>query len=276
MKLVRALLLSAFLLNLYGCNTPPPTFEIGPQAQIEIPNVGEVEVAVTIDTNGDVVLSGSVSQTLKQIGPVGVGWTAGFEKVLYESRQETNTPSLFILWEDDSGEIWREQYDIGQPFHVTFNDDQRVRDLKSDGRNVLVAVEPTGSVPGYDELELDVQSLVERWDRAHYNADRYWDTSDLSSVLSGEALYEQEEAVQWLTSNNCYWEIYELDAPEITYFEAIGSSSAVVDVRKNWDMDLYCNGSKNDDDDGYFTVRYHMDRVNGDWYITEKRVTERQ
>ena len=183
---------------------------------------------------------------------------------------------MFILWEDSSGEIWREKYIIGQPFRVTFNDQQRVREIRSKGDSIIVAVEPIGSPPDYDDLKGDIRYLIKRWDKAHYNADRYWDTSDLKSVLSGSALQEQRDAVDWLKSNNCYWEIYELMSPEITYLEAIGSQSLMVDVRKNWDMDLYCNGKKNNDDDGYFTVRYRIDKVNNDWYITEKQVIERQ
>jgi len=272
MKYLRAFCLLSILLSaLSGCDTPPATFETGPQVEIDL-DVVELSVQVTRDTDGNVVLGGDFS--LSTLGPVGIGWTVGFEKVLYEAQREE--PALFILWEDPSGEIWREKYIIGQPFSVTFDNDQWVREIKSEGDSIIVAVEPIESPPDYDDLREDIQSLVERWDRAHYNADRYWDTSDLSSVLSGAALKEQQETVAFLKSNNCYWEIYELMTPEITYFEEVGARSVIVDVRKNWDMDLYCNGQKDNDDDGYFTMRYNIDNINGEWYVTEKRVIQRQ
>jgi len=42
-------------------------------------------------------------------------------------------------------------------------------------------------------------------------------------------------------------------------------------VYKNWDMDLYCNGVKEKDDDGAFTMRYNIERTDGQWYITWKQ-----
>ncbi len=272
MNKIQSFLLPLILvLVIGGCDTPPAIVETGPKVEVDV-GVAELSVQVTINSQGDVVLSGDFA--LSTLGPVGFGWTAGFEKVLYEAQRES--PSLFILWEDDTGEIWREQFIIGEPFQVTFNDRQRVREIRSAGESILVAVGPIGAIPDYGDLRADIRNVIEKWDKAHYDADRYWDTSDLASVLSGAALQEQRETVKWLKSNNCYWEIYELMTPEITFFEEVGSRSLVVDVRKNWDMDLYCNGFKNDDDDGYFTVRYNIDWINSDWFITEKRIIERQ
>lgn len=264
-------LISILFLAVSGCGASPATYETGPQVEIDL-DVVELSVQVTMDNNGNVVLSGDFS--LSTLGPVGIGWTVGFEKVLYEAQHEE--PSLFVLWEDSSGEIWREKYIIGEPFRVVFDSDQWVREIRSEGESIIIAVEPISPPPDYEDLQSDIRFLVERWDRAHYNADRYWDTSDLPSVLSGAALKEQQETVAFLQSKNCYWEIYELMTPEIIYFEQTGARSLIVDVRKNWDMDLYCNGSKDNDDDGYFTMRYNIDNLGGEWYITEKRVIARQ
>jgi hypothetical protein len=262
------LVLLALLVS--GCGTPPPVVETGPFVKAEAGPV-ELEVGVDINSNGDVVLNGDFS--LATLGPIGVGWHVGVEKVLYEASQET--AALFILWEDTTGEIWREKYRIGQPFRVTFNDQQRVREIRSEGDNMIVSVEPIGAPPDYDDLQDDIKYLVERWDTAHYNADRHWDTSSLDSVLEGEALQEQRETVEWLQSNNCYWEIQELMTPEIIFLEFTDSRSLIVHVRKNWDMDLYCNDKKADDDDGYFTVKYNIDNINDKWYITRKQIIER-
>ena len=127
------------MLSLISCDDT--TVNTGPYIE-----AGPVAVSVTINSDGSTVLSGSYSQRIIGIGPVGVGWTVGFEKVISEAKQYAHT--LFILWEDSSGRIWKEQYDIGAEFTVNFNAQDRVRQIKSDGNgNVIVAVEPQGHVP---------------------------------------------------------------------------------------------------------------------------------
>ena len=64
--------------------------------------------------------------------------------------------------------------------------------------------------------------------------------------------------------------------PQITYLRAVNSRELIVEVRKNWDMNLYCNGSKSGDDDGPFTMRYTIEKTNGQWYITHKLVASTQ
>lgn len=239
----------------------------GPYAQ-----AGPLEVAVTINSSGDVVLSGAYSQKIVGIHGLGsVGWLVGFEKTLYKARKDTH--SLFILWEDESGEIWRKQYDMGEKFEVRFTREQWVRKIKRDDRgNIIVFVEPLRSPPTYDDLRDDIQELVKRWDELHHRADRYWETDRLNTVLRSHALQEQLETVDFLRSNNCYWTIRELTAPTITRFEAVDSETLVVEVYKNWDMDLYCSGAKEKDDDGPFTMRYEIEKIDNQWYITYKQV----
>ena len=130
-----------------------------------------------------------------------------------------------------------------------------------------------GTAPGYSDLRDDIQSLVQRWDKAHKEADGpTWNTSNLYTVLRGAALQEQLSTVDSLRGKNCYWTIDELMTPQIARFEVKSSSSLVVEVRKNWDMDLYCNGSKSGDNDGPFTMYYEIEKLDGQWYITYKRV----
>jgi len=248
------------------------TYHTGPEIE-----VGPLSIALTVDSAGNVVLSGTYSQKLIGIkGLGGISWTTGFEKVLYAAQNDAN--SLFILWKDSDGNMWQEEYQIGKPFKVTFNDDSRVREIRSDQQgNVVVAVEPVGEAPNYDDLRDDIRDLVVRWDKAHKEADGpTWDTSGLSSVLQGAALREQLATVSSLKNRNCYWTIDELMKPQITRFEVNSSTSLLVEVRKNWDMDLYCNGRKSGDDDGYFTMRYDMQKLDGQWYITQKKVASTQ
>lgn len=271
-KKLRGLVLCLLVLSSsFGCSPDTTLVGTGPILQVDGGPV-EVELGFDLNSNGELVLTQDYS--ISTIGPVGVGWHVGTEQVVNDINPQAD--ELILLWEDASGQIWRKIYDIGQPFEINIEDMQRIREIREEGETIIVALAPIGSVPGYEDLQEDIQTLIERWDRAHYAADRYWDTSDLPYVLSGAALEQQNETVTWLESNNCYWEIDELMTPQITFLEAIGTQSLIVDVRKNWDMDLYCNGLKSKDDDGYFTVRYRIDQMNDAWYITNKEVKERQ
>lgn len=119
----------------------------------------------------------------------------------------------------------------------------------------------------------EIEDLLDRWDEAHHQADRYWDTSQLNTVLYGDALTQQQETIRTLKNSNCYWVIRDLITPRISRFDIIDSNHLIVEVEKDWDMDKYCNGKKNGDDDGPFTMRYNIERINGRWYITQKQVS---
>ena len=94
----------------------------------------------------------------------------------------------------------------------------------------------------------DIEDLLERWDEVHHQADRNWDTSQLNTVLHGEALSEQRTTVNTLKDNNCYWVIQDLVTPRISRYDIVNSDYLIVEVDKSWDMDRYCNGRKNGDD----------------------------
>lgn len=120
----------------------------------------------------------------------------------------------------------------------------------------------------------EIEDLLERWKQVHHQADRTWDTSNLDTVLRGDALSQQRSTVESLKSRNCYWTIRDLAAPRITRFDVMNANRVVVEVDKSWDMDLYCSGNKSGDDDGPFTMWYNIERINGQWYITQKRVID--
>jgi hypothetical protein len=118
----------------------------------------------------------------------------------------------------------------------------------------------------------EIEDLLDRWDAAHHKADRYWDTSQLDTVLYGDVLNQQIATVNLLEDRNCYWAIRDVTEPRISRFDIINSNKLIVEVDKNWDMDMYCNGKKSGDDDGPFTMRYDIERIRGRWYITRKQV----
>lgn len=259
---------SEFIFTATSTMTPVPSPTSTPTLVPSPTHPAEIAVELEMSPNGNVSVSNDFA--LSVLGPIGGDWTAGFENVLYEARSEE--PSLYILWEDPSGGIWHKKYAIDKPFRVAIDDDHWVREIKPVGESIIVTMKPVESAPDYDDLRADIQTLIKIWDSVHYKADRYWDTSSLQTVLRGTALQEQYDTVKWLKSKNCYWEIYELVLPEIAYFEQVNTQSLIVDVNKNWDMDLYCDGYKDADDDGPFTIRYKIDNIGGAWYITEKKI----
>lgn len=117
-----------------------------------------------------------------------------------------------------------------------------------------------------------IEDVLDRWDQVHIYADRYLDSSTLSSVLQGAALEQQRSTIQQLRNSNCYWIVYVMESPRITSFNVINSDYVIVEVYKNWDMDLYCNGVKAGDEDGPFIARYSVERLGGQWYITHKAI----
>lgn len=231
---------------------------------------GPLEIGVDIDSHGNVVLDGCIKKRLFAIGAIGsVGLTAGVETTLHKAKREYN--SLFILQEDSSGRVFLRHYRIGEPFTVQFTAPERVREIRTDANgNVIVVVELRGSPPSYEDLREDIKDLIERWDEIHSQADRYWDTSALDTVLQRGALQEQMEVVEFLQQENCYWVIHELEPPRITDFELVKPDLAIVEVYKNWDMDFYCDGVKEQDKDGPFVARYKMEYINDRWYIIHK------
>ena len=99
-----------------------------------------VQIALSVDTNGEIHLNGSVSIPTPIQGVIAVNWLAGFDIVLQEAQNTSNM--LYILYGDGKGNIIQKSYDIGQPFEITFAKNEWVRKIKHAGNgNIVVFVE---------------------------------------------------------------------------------------------------------------------------------------
>jgi hypothetical protein len=114
------------------------TGSTGPSLDLQV-----VQVGLHLNSDGEFVLDGSVSVPLTPIIPVpGLQWDVAFETVLNETKN-TKTNYLVILWQEPDGQVYEQDYPIGQPFKITFEHDQWVRDISHDtaSGNIVVFVE---------------------------------------------------------------------------------------------------------------------------------------
>ena len=108
MKLLFTTLLISILF-LSGCGTSQ--VYVGAEA-------GPVDVTVAVDNNGKVSVSGGVAPKFKiGLGPVEL--KVGIQQTLELTKEKPFT--LFVIWEDENGEIQREEYEIGKVFHIKCN-----------------------------------------------------------------------------------------------------------------------------------------------------------
>jgi len=108
--------------------------------------LGPVTISANINPNGEITLTGTSFQ-LVGTKDLGAGWwELGFAAVLYEAKN--NQYTLFVLYPDSNGEVIRQEYAIGRPFEINFNNDQWVKKIAQDGNgNVVVYIEPSAGSP---------------------------------------------------------------------------------------------------------------------------------
>jgi hypothetical protein len=103
-------------------------------------HVGPVNVALTGNSRGEVSLSGEIAAPLVGNSVVGADWVVGFEKTLVKA--EETSYHLYLLWEDENGNVQRDIYQIGQAFQVNFTQEEWVRKIATDSQgNIVVFVE---------------------------------------------------------------------------------------------------------------------------------------
>lgn len=138
MKRMEMVIGIAFALLLTSCQSQTKTFS-GPSVELDVKGAA-VTVSAHVNNDGEIVLSGTYSQTLVYTEVLNVTWDVGFETTLNEAATRQNT--LFILYKDDNGQIIQQEYAINQPFEINFSNEQWVRKIQNDGNgNIVVFVE---------------------------------------------------------------------------------------------------------------------------------------
>jgi hypothetical protein len=125
------LLLSVLILT--GCGS-----SVMDNSQIYIgAEAGPIDVSVAVDNNGEISVSGGIAPKFKVgLGPIEL--KVGVQKTLELTKEKPYT--LFVIWEDNSGEVQREEYEIGKSFHVRFTQNELIQEIQGDNNSVIVAV----------------------------------------------------------------------------------------------------------------------------------------
>ncbi len=144
----------AFSLSLIGCSgrsaPPPPVVSSG----IEGSFADTASIALTVDTNGEVHLSGGISIPTPIQGLISVNWLVGFDQVLNKAQQSPNM--LYVLYDGGVGNVIQNEYNIGQPFKITFAENQWVRKIEQTGSgSIVVFVETVDSTISFDPAPQD-------------------------------------------------------------------------------------------------------------------------
>lgn len=117
-----------FIIDVCDENTVVST---GPRLDLEYASIG-----VTLNSNGEFVFTGGISVPLIKKGDVGLVWDLAFETVLNEAHEAEN--HLFILWESEDRIVHEEEYLVGQPFRVIFQEEDWVREITSTNSGSIV------------------------------------------------------------------------------------------------------------------------------------------
>lgn len=107
-------------------------------------NAGPVNISIVLNSNKEFVLDTSISVPLVGNEYLGANWVIGYETVL--GKAQSSDYKLFIVWEDETGSVWVNEYDVQQKFKVTFTNNQVVRKIEGAGNgSVVVSVDISSS-----------------------------------------------------------------------------------------------------------------------------------
>jgi hypothetical protein len=112
--------------------------EAGPVKATMTAQLGVLEIGVSIDENGHVTLSSGLTPKARiNLGPVSLQF--GIERSIEIAQQKSF--QLIVLRQDQSGNIERTEYEVGQKFELNFSPQEWVRQIRSENDSILVVVE---------------------------------------------------------------------------------------------------------------------------------------
>ncbi len=131
MKWSFAIILTATLL-LSSCSNPTGSSQayVGAEA-------GPVEVTVSVDNTGKVAVSGGIVPKFTiGLGPIDL--KVGVQETMELTSERSYY--LFVIWQDETGEVKREEYEIGKTFHVKFTQNELIQEIQGNNNSVIVVV----------------------------------------------------------------------------------------------------------------------------------------
>ncbi len=98
-----------------------------------------VNIGISIDSAGQVSVTGGFTPPIDvNLGPIGL--YAGIQSTVELTKSKPYY--LFIIWEDASGEIHREEYEIGKKFKVVFEQKEYIYEILGHRDSIVLAIYP--------------------------------------------------------------------------------------------------------------------------------------
>jgi hypothetical protein len=160
---------------------------------------GPVEVTVAVDQNRHISVSGGVSPKFKiGLGPVEL--KVGIQQTIELTKEKPFT--LFIIWEDESGELQREEYVIGKAFHVKFTQNELIQEIQGENNSVIVVIKRPSSGPMPSEepqvLATKVHSITVDGSPDDWQEVDYIELIDKESDLTQLDGISDPQAARWI------------------------------------------------------------------------------
>jgi hypothetical protein len=149
MKWSFAIILIATLL-LSSCGNPTDNGQVYVGAE-----AGPIDVIISVDNNGKVAVSGGIAPKFKVgLGPVEL--KVGIQKTIELTSERPYY--LFVIWQDETGEVQREEYEIGKTFHVIFTQNEQIQEIQGNNNSVIVVVNK--SETGFASSDLPTAQVI--------------------------------------------------------------------------------------------------------------------
>lgn len=115
-------------------------------------HAGPLKIGISITDDGGIFVSGGLAPKISVgLGPIGL--EVGIQKTIELTEQKSFY--LFIVWEEPSGEVRRDEYEIGKEFQVDFDRQELVQQIKGDNNSIVVVAKRGGSILA---AERDIQA----------------------------------------------------------------------------------------------------------------------
>lgn len=117
-----------------------------------------------------------------------------------------------------------------------------------------------------------VISTLKQWNRIKVATKKKLTTSDIYTVLTGDALDKDLGAIKWLTDNDAYWDITtnKFDVTSVTFIDRYNAEALVAILETGR---YYQNGSLRESAsyfNSHYEAYYRLVKKNDKWYISEK------
>lgn len=218
-------------------------------------------INVQLERNRDALLS--------EMQPLNI--TGGRYSVVIEKRPATagNAVDYVVAVNsmDMNKKTVKQPFVSSKPAEESGAADLRVAMLPPRGQQDYIAL-------SHDQLKTQFADLISKWQRIKKQAVRTRQSEQLSSVLTGSALAVQTEAVKYLVSHRCYYDINPKGVSVEQFTEILPGRKYMVaaEVREAAKFIDEASGRVIKDVDDVNRVNYTIEKAGGKWVISNSKL----